>query len=813
MKDTATKAIPEVVWINSKEFNKSMLSLRTRGGAHQRAHSEACRIIGSLQQGYDESNKITNNGESRIKSCIKYQLSNDVHRLVTVHSDHFIYLLYVGDHDEVDRWLDRNRGLEIVCNPKTRKVTVTIVSRQEDTRSVPPLVPEAMPEANPPYLDRIKSGQKLLGMITRKSLSKLLSAVDDDTDESEIFEVSEECSEIDPNLGNLVYDVLCLIRESKMSEAEARIEIHETEAKPVSEVPEIEQEAVHDLTNSEELVVLTGLSAFELQKLFSPGNFQDWMLFPHPEQKAYAHAVFDKPTILTGVSGSGKTCVLLHRARHLAREYPGEKIGVMTLNRSLVRLLDNLLNELCDPVERGNIEVMAFYDYFKRLVDHFGPEAELENLKNLAEGRTDKGHFRRVLSQVNPETYAREMDHLNKETVDDAWDIFRDREDAKTHFTYVREHLHKHDDWADSRLYVREEFSLIRSAVPTSQRSELYLGLDNRGLQLPTKAMEREGRAIPFPTEIRKHILELLMLFEEEMLAGGVLDELSLTLALLPHLSSLGSLPEDFKYRSLLVDEFQDLSTRDLSLLRRLVPIDQPNALFLCGDTVQRVMVKSLNLNAAGLAAQDTTRRKILKNYRNSRNILEAASLLAKHYGQQAKKHREEIEFLDPELAVRETAPPQVIKCNHGGEISRAWEEARQILGAEGQVPWSVCIVTALDDGDYTVEKILASRPDDFPVKADSLSGDYVRHQDTLTVGTMADVKGFEFSTVIVVGCGDNCLPIPGRAKEEAWRDALRLYVAMTRARDGVVLLYSKKPSPFLEVMRNQMNWQGIKTQ
>jgi superfamily I DNA/RNA helicase len=72
----------------------------------------------------------------------------------------------------------------------------------------------------------------------------------------------------------------------------------------------------------------------------------------------------------------------------------------------------------------------------------------------------------------------------------------------------------------------------------------------------------------------------------------------------------------------------------------------------------------------------------------------------------------------------------------------------------------------------------------------------------------MADVKGFEFSTVIVVGCGDNCLPIPGRAKEEAWRDALRLYVAMTRARDGVVLLYSKKPSPFLEVMRNQLNWQ-----
>jgi len=799
--------IPEVVWVNTQEFRKAMTSLRTRGGAHQRAHNEACRIIGSLQQGHDESNKITNKGESRIKSCVKYGLSNNAHRLVTVHSNHFIYLLFVGDHNEVDRWLKRHRGLEIVCNPNTRKVTVTIVSKSEDVRDVPPAAIDMMPEANPPYLDRFSGGERVLPLITRKSLAKSVAAVNDDTEEHEIFELAEECSEIDPKLGNLVFDVLCLARAGKLDQAAARIEIHGTEAQPVSEIPEAEKAAVHDLTNSEELVVLTGLSPFELQKLFSPSNFQDWMLLPHPEQKAIAHAKFTKPTILTGVSGSGKTCVLLHRARHLAREYPGEKIGVITLNRSLMRLLDNLLTELCEPSERVNIEVMAFYDYFKLLVDHFGPEAELDNLKQLAGDRRDKEHFRMVLSQVKPETYARELDERNKETVEDAWEIFLEREDAKTHLTYVRDHLHKLDDWADSRLYVREEFSLIRSAVPTAQRSELYLGLDSRGLQLPTKAMEREGRAIPFPTEIRKHILELLMMFEEEMLAGGVLDELSLTLALLPHLPSFGSLPGAFHYRSLLVDEFQDLSTRDLSLLRRLVPIDQPDSLFLCGDTVQRVLVKNLNLNAAGLATQDTVRRKIRKNYRNSRNILEAASLLAEHYGKQAGKCREEIEFLDPELAFRETAPPQVVKCGEAQEVERAWEEARQILNADGQVPWSVCIVTAFNEGAYSIDKILSARPNDFPVKADILTGDYIRHQDTLTVGTMTDVKGFEFSTVIVVGCGKARLPIPGRAKEEAWRDALRLYVAMTRARDGVVLMYSGTPSPFLEVMRARLNW------
>lgn len=804
--------IPEVVWVNTKEFRKAMTSLRTRGGAHQRAHDEACRIIGSLQQGHDESNKITNHGESRIKSCVKYDLSNEAHRLVTVHSNHFIYLLYVGDHNEVDRWLKRHRGLEIVCNPNTRKVTVTIVSSGEDSREVPPPAVEAMPEENPPYLSRVKGGDSVLALISRNSLAKAIAAVNDDTEDTNIAELAEECSEIGQDIGNLVLDVLCLAREGKLDQAAARIEVYATAAQPVSEIPEAERSAVHDLTNSEELVVLTGLSEFELKKLLQPSNFQEWMLFPHPEQKAVAHAKFDKPSILTGVSGSGKTCVLLHRARHLAREYPGQKIGVITLNRSLVRLLDNLLSELCEPREKESIEVMAFYDYFKGLVDHFGPEKELENLKSLARGIKDRAqmrHFLGVLERVNPATYAREQDPLNRETVDDAWEIFRNREDAATLFEYVRKALHAHDIWTDSKAYVKEEFSLIRSVVPTHQRNRLYLGLDDRGFPHADGPMKRDGRAIPLTAPVRKHVLDLLLMFEEEMLAGGVSDELTLALALLPHISELRNIPDEFRFRCLLVDEFQDLSTRDLSLLRMLTPIGEPDALFLTGDTIQRVMVKGLSLPGAGLGRVDTTRRAILKNYRNSRNILEAASLLARKYVEAAQDTIDEIEILNPEFAVRETAPPQVIRVNQEEEIIRAWDEARRILNGQGQVPWSVCIVTALDESSHSVDQILASRPGDFPVKADRLTGDYVRHQDTLTVGTMTDVKGFEFSTVIIVGCGKSTLPTPGRPVGEAWRDALRLYVAMTRARDGVVMIYSGEGSPFLEAMREKLNWQS----
>ena len=71
----------------------------------------------------------------------------------------------------------------------------------------------------------------------------------------------------------------------------------------------------------------------------------------------------------------------------------------------------------------------------------------------------------------------------------------------------------------------------------------------------------------------------------------------------------------------------------------------------------------------------------------------------------------------------------------------------------------------------------------------------------------MTDIKGFEFSQVIIVGCGEGLLPMKGRAKEEQWRDALRLYVAMTRARDEVRLLYSHEPSRFLIDMKDGLDW------
>jgi superfamily I DNA/RNA helicase len=93
-------------------------------------------------------------------------------------------------------------------------------------------------------------------------------------------------------------------------------------------------------------------------------------------------------------------------------------------------------------------------------------------------------------------------------------------------------------------------------------------------------------------------------------------------------------------------------------------------------------------------------------------------------------------------------------------------------------------------------------------VQATRITGDYIRDRDSVSIATMPDVKGFDFSLVIVIGCGADLLPNPGLCQRESWRDALRLYVAMIRARDEVRLYYSGKPSEFLETMREGLNWE-----
>jgi superfamily I DNA/RNA helicase len=295
---------------------------------------------------------------------------------------------------------------------------------------------------------------------------------------------------------------------------------------------------------------------------------------------------------------------------------------------------------------------------------------------------------------------------------------------------------------------------------------------------------------------MRQDVLRLLLYWEEWLVAGGMIDDLGLTQALMPLHFEMVQLPRELRFRCLLVDEFQDFSTLDLQLFRRIVPITEPDALFLAGDSAQKILVKRQSLEDAHLVQGPAITESILKNYRNSKQVLLAASRLANHYGAMAKAQEEEVEVLDPELAQRETNPPIVIKTDD--QISKAWEIALECTQENKTEPWTVCIATAAPR-NFPVSEILLQRPADLGAR--SLSGDCILYPEEVVVGTISDLKGFEFRLVLILGCDADSFPETGVPHDEVWRDALRLYVAMTRGRDQVYLLHGEKPSEFIKVL------------
>lgn len=96
------------------KYDDAIEYLRQKGGKALFAAKKADKIIGKLISGegrwLHNAGKLTNNGEYRIRYCRKYKLCSG-YRLIVIQNENCLILSYVGNHDDCDRWLQRNKGL------------------------------------------------------------------------------------------------------------------------------------------------------------------------------------------------------------------------------------------------------------------------------------------------------------------------------------------------------------------------------------------------------------------------------------------------------------------------------------------------------------------------------------------------------------------------------------------------------------------------------------------------------------------------------------------------------------------------------
>src|ERR1022692_4119566 len=73
----------------------------------------------------------------------------------------------------------------------------------------------------------------------------------------------------------------------------------------------------------------------ELRRVIEGGDFAAWRVFLHPEQRKYVNRSYNGPFRLSGGAGTGKTVVLLHRTRSLAKRDPASRVLLTTFTTNL----------------------------------------------------------------------------------------------------------------------------------------------------------------------------------------------------------------------------------------------------------------------------------------------------------------------------------------------------------------------------------------------------------------------------------------------------------------------------------------------
>lgn len=724
-------------YYQTKDFEKSLHKAMHSGGQAQKAAIKTKAVLGNL--GSPEPFKgvlsTTNHGEGRIPHCVKYDLGSGW-RLITSQHGKTCGFLFIGKHDDAELWLETNRGQRFAVEDGRARIVPGI--------GAPIASGKAFGAAGKRLYELLpaKLADHVLDQVPR-SVARKLEHLDSANTSTDITAISDAIE--DPETSDLVLRVFNQLLSGNVDGATAIAKFHMGAIPELDELDESQLLEVRDGADVRRLKIGSPEYQKWLEAFEKRSEWYEWFLFLHPEQERVVVADYEGPAQLSGVSGSGKTCVAVQRALRLA-EQEESRILLVTLNRSLAGLLDQLVDAAgTDDDAKARIEVTCFFELAQKLLRRFEPG-------------NDK-IYRDVTWKLN--------EHVDE--------VFREyyRQWLNVDDARVLVPLHKsmNGRGVSGEVYLREEFDWIRSAVRPEERSR-YLDMD------------RAGRRFGITTDKRESILQGLAGWEKKMAHVGVVDYLGLTWALAQHVERIT--PE---YTHVIADEAQDFGTTELNILRRLVD-EGPNDIFLCGDVAQTILPKHRSLSEAGIPK--IRRERIVQNYRNSREILTAAYQLLHNNLHEDMLDSEDLEILDPKFAnFSGPAPVALLADDLEEEIAYSLGFAQTQLDAGAR---TVCIgfagFSARDVAEFARQ-----------CGVTALDGAYDPKSDRLVFSDLEQTKGYEFEVLVIVQCTDRVLPPDDAPEEEAHRAASKLYVAMTRARKELVLSFHDKASPWIEAV------------
>jgi AAA domain/UvrD-like helicase C-terminal domain/Nuclease-related domain len=451
---------------------------------------------------------------------------------------------------------------------------------------------------------------------------------------------------------------------------------------------------------------------------------EEWMAFLDPEQARLVRRSFNGPSRIRGAVGTGKTIVGLHRAAYLARTQPG--IVLVTSFVSTLPAAQASLMQRLAPDIRERIEFVGTQSFAKRLLSDRGVRANLQPSIADAEFEIVWRTIGKpgLLGGIEPKStyWEDEIDHVIK----------------------------------GRGITTFEEYAEV----------------------------DRTGRLRGLSLEQRRAMWELFTAYQARMLARGAHDEADI---ILMAEQSLRDEPLD-RYAAVIVDEAQDLSASMIRMLHHLVG-DKPDGLTLIGDYKQSIYPGGFTLGEVGISLAG--RGVVLNtNYRNTVEILRFAESLFSG-GDFIDIEGDRKSSVDDVDVPRSGPAPLLVRFTnraaHDIEIPR---RVRALVADDG-VDYGDIGILALTT--FGVRAAIASlQKANIPVL--ELTHFDGRPVNAVKVGTIKRAKGLEFKQVLLVQVPANLLPgehdlVPsqeGAAAEHTGLQKRELYVAMTRARDGL---------------------------
>jgi Nuclease-related domain/UvrD-like helicase C-terminal domain/AAA domain len=237
------------------------------------------------------------------------------------------------------------------------------------------------------------------------------------------------------------------------------------------------------------------------------------------------------------------------------------------------------------------------------------------------------------------------------------------------------------------------------------------------------------------------------------------------------------------QYQAILIDEGHDFAPEWLKLVTQMVD-PTTNSLLLLYDDAQSIYERSRSKNfsfkSVGVQAQGRTT--ILRiNYRNTRQILQTASLIAADLLTADDKDEDGIPLVKPVSCGRDGEAPLIIRLPSLRDEAFAIADHLSDAHKEGHAWGDMAILCE----DWKTMDLCANalHQRKLPFNLRKRTGDYKPGADTIQIMTMKVSKGLEFPVVALPGVGH--MPAAGEDEQEAARV---FYVAATRATHRLVI-------------------------